>query len=208
MRTRLFRVSLAHVFFVGYCFVHSPALQAAPVEYRVSVDDFVSLSIDGVQVASYDGFPWVDRFFTLDLPTGWYSFDLTYRNRFGSTALYFFERATSADPWEIVPRGDFRSLDGTGTLISGLRADYSLLTGTTLGTVFGEGPIAHGWFNSYQGATGDWGHGWFDTNWGSFQERLTGEIFVGGAAVPEPASISLLIAAALLGGMRKLLRPR
>jgi hypothetical protein len=74
--------------------------------------------------------------------------------------------------------------------VNGLRADYSLLDGTSLGTVYGEGPIAHGWFNLYEGASGQWAGGLVDTNWGNFQERLTGEIHIN--AVPEPMTWAML----------------
>ena len=49
---------------------------AAPTSFQVSVDDFVSLSIGGVSVASNDAFPWGMTTGSVDLPAGWYPISL------------------------------------------------------------------------------------------------------------------------------------
>ena len=169
---------------------------AASTYYHLSVDDFGSLAINGSQVASYDAYPWGDASGSIDLSPGWYSINLTFKNRWGTSALRFSERSDPQDPWEFVPLSHLRSYDGTGAMVEGLRADYYALDGALLGTIFGEGPIAHGWPNYYEGEAGKSGGAIVDqywrANWRTFEERLTGEIYVSGAAVPEPAPLSLL----------------
>ena len=169
---------------------------AAPTYYELSVDDFGSLVINGSQVASYDAYPWGNATGSVDLAPGWYPISLSFKNRWGTSALRFSERSDPQEPWDFVPLSHLRSHDGTGALVEGLRADYYALDGALLGTVFGEGPIAHGWANYYEGEAGKSGGAIVDlywrANWRTFEERLTGEIYVSGAAVPEPAPLSLL----------------
>ncbi|CAG0947450.1 PEP-CTERM sorting domain-containing protein [Geobacter sp.] len=173
---------------------------AMSLEYRFSVDDYVSLKINNTLIASYDAYPWGVAEGTVNFTEGWYPIELIYKNRWGSTAFRFYEREDSNDPWGIVPLTDLRSLDGSGALVQGLRADYYTLGGSFLGTLYGEGPIEHGWLNLYEGVTGQWGNGIVDTNWGDFEERLTGEIFVSSAAVPTPEpSTWCLFLAGLIG---------
>ncbi|MCC7183975.1 MAG: hypothetical protein IT509_10450 [Rhodocyclaceae bacterium] len=159
---------------------------SATTYFRVSADDYTQLMINGSVVAAYDGIPWGEAYGSVDLPPGWYAIDLTYMNRYGSTAFYFFDRTDPTAEWQIVPLARMRSLDASGQAVSGLRADYSTLTGAALGTIYGEGPIAHGWSNQYQGQTAAWAGGLVDTNWGDFHERLTGELYVG--PVPEAST--------------------
>ncbi len=154
-------------------------LSSTTTYFYVSVDDFATLKINGSLVASYDAAPQGNVFGSVDLPSGWYPFELIYKNRYGSTYLSFSSRTDLNDPWQLVPRNDLRSLDGSGSTVQGLRADYHTLTGTHLGTIYGEGPIQHGWSNLYEGVTAQWAGGLVDTNWGKFEERLTGEIFIG-----------------------------
>jgi hypothetical protein len=169
---------------------------AAPTFYHLSVDDYASLVVDGSPVASYDAYPWGEASGSVDLAPGWYSIDLTFRNRWGTSALYFSERSNPQDPWTFVPLDHLRSYDGTGALVQGLRADYFTLGGSLLETIFGEGPIAHGWSDYYEGEAGKSGGAIVDSywraNWRNFEERLTGEIYVSGTSVPEPAPLALL----------------
>jgi len=169
---------------------------ATPIQYDLSVDDYGSLIINGSLVASYDAYPWGEVSGSIDLAPGWYTIDLTYKNRWGTSALRFYERADSQDPWEYVPLSHLRSYDASGALVEGLRADYYELGGQLLGSIYGEGPIAHGWSDMYEGLTGQSGGPIVDTywraNWLPFEEHLTGEIYVSGASVPEPAPLALV----------------
>jgi len=169
---------------------------AAPTFFQVSVDDFVSLSIGGVPVASYDAFPWGTASASVNLLAGWYPISLIYANRWGTSALYFSQRQDVSNPWELVPADRLRSHDASGALIEGLRGDYYTSTGDFLGTLYGEGPIAHGWPQSYEGQTGPVGNAIVDqywiANWQAFEERLSGEIYIGGTAVPEPMPLALV----------------
>jgi hypothetical protein len=186
------RTSFAALLLTGFL-VHCNAqgVQAGPVTYHVSADDYAKLTIDGSLVGSYDGVPWGHVYSNVSLPSGWYSFELIYKNRFGSTHITLEQDTGSG--FANVPKSYYRSLDATGNLIEGLRANYYTLGGSLLGTVYGEGPINHGWFNLYQGQIAPWAGGLVDTNWGLFEERLTGEIFIpGDNEVPEPASALLL----------------
>ncbi len=168
---------------------------ATPSYYDLSVDDYGSLVVNGSLVGSYDEYPWGEVSGSVDLAPGWYPIELSYKNRWGTSALRFYERADPQDPWEIVPLSHLRSLDASGTLVQGLRADYYELGGPLLGSIYGEGPIAHGWYDLYEGLTGQSGGPIVDeywrANWRSFEERLTGEIYVSGASVPEPATLAL-----------------
>lgn len=193
------RVSLAALVLTGLLVHWTPQdAQAGLVSYHVSADDFARMSIDGNLVAAYDGVPWGHVYSSVTLPSGWYDFELIYKNRFGSTHLTLEQETTPGAGYSVVPLASFRSLDGLGNLVQGLRAEYYTLGGAHLGTIYGEGPINHGWFNLYEGVVAPWAGGLVDTNWGLFEERLTGEIFIPGTtAVPEPASALLLA----LGGL-------
>jgi hypothetical protein len=168
---------------------------AAPTYFQLSVDDFGSLSIDGVSVATYDAFPWGVASGSVDLAAGWYPISLDYANRWGTSALYFYQRDDLASPWELVPADRLRSRDASGSLVDGLRADYYTSTGAFLGTLFGEGPVAHGWPQLYAGQGGAIGNPIVDqywiANWRAFEARLSGEIYIDGAAIPEPAPLAL-----------------
>lgn len=142
----------------------------------------------------------------VDLPAGWYPIELTYQNFGGSTNFYFLEDYTLGGTQQLVAKSWLRSLDASGGYVSGLRADYygDLAWTAFLGTVYGEGPIAHGYAPgppySYQGVVNtapniSWGPYIPDAGWSVFSERLTGEIYPP-AAVPEPATL-LLVGAGL-----------
>lgn len=148
--------------------------------FLLSTDDYGVLRINGATIAAYDDYPWGNATGSVSLPGGWYPFELTYKNRYGSTGLYLYQRPVSSDPWNLVPLSSFRYTSPTGTISPGLRGDYYTLSGAYLGTTFGEGPIAHGWNNQYNGRGGQWGNGLVDTNWGQFEERITGEIRIAG----------------------------
>jgi hypothetical protein len=173
----------------------APAV-AAPTYFQVSVDDFVSLSIDGVAIASYDAYPWGTATGSIDRPAGWYPISLDYANRWGTSALYFSQRQDLASPWEFVPADHLRSRGASGALVEGLRGDYYSSSGDFLGTLFGEGPVAHGWSQNYEGLNGAIGNAIVDqywiANWRAFEERLSGEIYLAGTAVPEPTPLALL----------------
>jgi hypothetical protein len=88
--------------------------------------------------------------------------------------------------------------------VSGLRGDYyNGLGGAYQFTVYGEGPIDHGAlsFTSeiYQGQAGLWAGAYGPSS--NFEERLSGEIFVG---APEPSSMLL----ALIGVVSLLVQRR
>lgn len=185
---------------------------ADPTYFQLSVDDFGSLSINGVSVATYDAYPWGMTSGSVDLPAGWYPISIDYANRWGTSALYFYERQDNASPWEIVPADHLRSRDASGALVQGLRGDYYSSLGTFLGTLFGEGPIAHGWSQNYEGQSGPIGNAIVDqywiANWRAFEERLSGEIYIAGTAVHEPAPLALFgLGLGMLAVGRRLGRP-
>lgn len=85
--------------------------------------------------------------------------------------------------------------------INGLYAGYYSLGGVFQFDVYGEGPLAHGWDSSplqthYQNETNHlWGGVY--SSWVTFEERLSGAIFIGADppdpnATPEPGSLTLL----------------
>ena len=187
----------------------APQASATSVNYWLSVDDYGSVYIDGNLVASYDSSPWAYVFFTADLTPGWHDFQLIYKNRWGTDALYFSQQYPGQPNYSYVPRDYFRSFDQNATLVSGLRADYYNLGGTTIvATVYGEGPIANGWSHMYQNVyypndTYYWAGLYSD--WSQFEEHLSGQIFV---PTPEPSSLLLVgtgILSALAVVRRKLL---
>lgn len=151
---------------------------ADSIDFFLSADDFTKLYIDGVYITGYDDYPWGTAQATVALTPGWHHIRLEYANRWGSTGFYFYYRQPKDSDFRLVPRSALRSTSQTGTAVSGLRATYS--NGTV---VYGEGPIAHGWWNLYQGqSSSTWGGN--NPNWGVFSETLTGEIFVGDCTVP------------------------
>ncbi|MHC4170114.1 MAG: PKD domain-containing protein [Planctomycetota bacterium] len=161
---------------------------AVSVQYYLGVDDYGDLWIDGVLVAHYDGGAQGHDFTdVLDLSPGWHDVELHIKNRWGSSTVGLYEVTGPGPDLTHVPREDLRSLNEQGQYVSGLRAEYYTLGGSTpYKTVYGEGPIAHtsggdtGYrLGYYQGEYGDGtGAPWVGL-WQTFEERLYGQIYVG-----------------------------
>jgi hypothetical protein len=182
-------------FLAAFLFAGISASNAFADLYDITmyVDDFGSLSIGGILVGSYDGVPAASITNTIDLAPGWHSIEIDYKNRFGTNSLAL-QWTLPGDSLSIIPLANLRSLDQNGDLVSGLRGDYFSLAGTPLFTVYGEGPIHHSALNFadeiYEGQPGLWA-GTFGPS-ATFQERLSGEIFLPPSEVPEPSAIVLL----------------
>lgn len=140
------------------------------VNFLVSVDDYAELHIDGQLVASYDDFPWGIATAALQLSPGWHDLRIVYRNRWGSNALRLERRYEDEAATSVIPRADLRCLNGEGRWVAGLRADYEAFT------LYGEGPINHGYPGLYEGVPGLWA-GVYDY-WALFSETLTGQVFI------------------------------
>jgi hypothetical protein len=168
------------------------ASRASADTFDLFADDYGTLKINGQLIATVDTQPGGDTSSSVDLTPGWYSIAIDYKNRWGSTGLLLQDQPTADDPRATVLKSRLQSLDASGDLIEGLHADYYTLDGTLLGTVYGEGPIDHGYYNRYEGTSGSWANGLVDGNWGLFEERLTGQIYVGATSVPEPGTLGLL----------------
>lgn len=145
-------------------------------DFYVSVDDYARLVVDGQLLASYDASPWGEAWGSAALSPGWHTIQFDYANRWGSTHVSLYWKKRSATSYVLVPRSSMRSSGASGAQVQGLRADYS--GGGQSFTVYGEGPIDHGWPSLYQGQTSSLWGGVFDANWGKFSETLTGEILV------------------------------
>jgi hypothetical protein len=188
-------------------------LIAAPVnaelmQYYLGVDDYGDLTIDGVLEAHYDAYPQGgDMTSILDLTPGWHDIEILIKNRWGSSSVGLYTvTGPSQNILTIVPLMDLRSLDAQGLYISGLKADYYTLGGTTpYKTVYGEGPISHvsggdtGYrLGIYQGVLGDGsGPPWVGL-WDTFEERLTGQIYV----TPVPGAVLLGILGLSVAGVK------
>jgi hypothetical protein len=158
------------------------------VSFNFHVEDHAAVSIDGKSVGSYDNPHAAGNIvFTPKLTPGWHSLAIDYANQLGTNCLAL--RSATSNGYSIIPRSSFRSLDQNGNYVSGLRADYySSLGGPYLFTAYGEGPIDHCARSSteeiYQGVPGLWA-GVFGP-FAIFEERLNGEILVGGCQVNVP----------------------
>jgi hypothetical protein len=208
-------ISLVMAVIVGSCFAPLAAF-AVTVQYGMNPDDYASLYINGSHVMTFDSGGSGTVSGAVTLAEGWYSITLDYKNRWGTDALgFWWDAGEGGNPFSsIVPEAHFRSQDSSGLWISGLRADYywlnsDLTRGAFIQTIYGEGPIAHG-YQSYEG----WNNGksWPTVGYsGKFEEILTGEIFVGTAPpspTPEPATMLFLVSGliGLLGFRRKWIR--
>jgi len=172
------------------------ASQAGVVQYGFGVDDFVQFYIDGNLKASYDEYP-AGAVHTdyLNLSNGWHDIQIIYKNRWISNYLELDE-ISNTGIWNPVPIESLRSLDSQGNLIQGLRAEYFTLEGDYVTTIYGEGPIYHGWTpqgSRYQGVNPSLWAGIYD-GFSLFEERLSGQIFV----IPEPSTLLLLGLGAML----------
>ena len=190
---------------------------ADTVNFGLNTDDYGWLQINGATVVFQDCWGSCGNQNPVSLSGGWYDVDIKYLNRWGSTNLFLSQDYTSGTGDQtLVPLSWLRSRDATGAWISGLQADYYTLAsrpapgeggydaavGTYLGTVYGEGPIGHGyasgfpyWYEGQQNVSGySWGPYISDAGWGSFAEHLTGQIYMPGPVngVPEPATFVLL----------------
>jgi hypothetical protein len=184
---------------------------ATMMQYVVDADDYAMVYIDSQLVISYNqGGNGTSFSLPLELGNGWHSITIEYMNRWGSNNLCLGWMDNGS--WAEVALQSMRSQDQTGNWISGLKAEYHddlSFTSTPVLTLYGEGPIDHGWVWSgtpgqssiipkYQGVSpANWGG--IYNGWSSFAERLSGEVLV----IPEPATLSLLA----LGGLT-LLRKR
>jgi hypothetical protein len=165
-------------------------VNAAMVEYALSVDDYGTLTLDGQRLLLIDtpGQSWQTTG-PLDLSPGWHDIEIDYKNRWGTNVMAFYE---VTDVFTDVPRENLRSLDAQGQLVSGLKADYYDLSGNYLQTVYGEGPIHHGsipvapLYTAYQGVENTLWAGTYD-RWDQFEERLSGQVFV----TPLPGAVLL-----------------
>ena len=183
-------------------------VNAEMVQYNLGVDDYGELWIDGQLEAFYDGFPQGgDMTDLLDLAPGWHDIQINIKNRWGSSSVGLYTvTGPTQNIYTHVPLLDLRSLDATGSVVSGLKAEYYTLGGTTpYKTVYGEGPIAHvsggdtGYRPGlYQGVLGDGtGPPWVGL-WATFEERLSGEIYV----TPVPPAVLLGILGITVAGLK------
>jgi hypothetical protein len=186
----------------------------ADITFYLYVDDYGALTINGNTVIA-DNWGQNGAAMPVSLAGGWYDVDIKYMNRWGSTNLSINQDYTSGDgSYLIVPLSWTRSQDASGAWISGLRADYYSLhsapypgaggydaaVGTFLGTVYGEGPIQHGYasgypyyYNGQNNTSGfSWGPYIADAGWDHFAEHLTGQIYIPVTSVPEPSLMLLL----------------
>ena len=169
-------------------FLLASQAHAVAVDFYISVDDYTKLYIDGQLLASYDDYPWGEARASVDLTEGWHDIRLDYANRWGSTHFSFYYKLPGDADYRLVPLTSLRSADSSGNTIPGLRADYS-----GGGTVYGEGPIQHGWYNLYQGQSSTLWAGQFDVNWGVFSETLTGQILIGSDCPTSSSSADIIV---------------
>lgn len=177
---------------------------ASIVHFDFYVDDYATVSIDGISRGSYDAVPAGNIVFDADLTQGWHDFSMDYANRYGTNFLALRQQYAGDPGISVIPLNDFRSLNQSGQYINGLHADYyNALGGSYLFSVYGEGPIDNGALSFtteiYEGNIGLWA-GTFGPS-STFEERLTGQMYISGA--PEPSAGVLAI-----GGIGLLLLTR
>jgi hypothetical protein len=161
--------------------------QSSPVSvtFGLGADDFGSLSIGGQVVCTYDNiFAAGGCNGTVNMVPGvWYDISIDYKNRAGSDGMSLawdqpgpkiigYGSIANGSAPNLVPLANLRTSTGSG-FVSGLTGQYFTLSGTTVRTAVGEGPIddADQIYNNK--FAGSWnGFGRFDL----FEERLTGQI--------------------------------
>ncbi len=178
--------------------------QATTVTFTISADDYGQLYVGGTFIAGHDlpGSGASSGTFSM-VPGTWYDISIDYKNRGGWQALTLWWDQPGLELFpggNLILRENFRTSDGQGGYVSGLKADYYDPSGNLLKTVIGEGPIRHDNYtyqNEYHYEYGRYTWpGIGDTT--LFEERLTGQIQLSSSAVPLPPSM-LLLGSGLLG---------
>lgn len=154
---------------------------AVEIDFFIGVDDYVEFYVDGELLGTYDDFPAGEVRLTKDLTPGWHDVRIVYKNRYGSNFLWFARKYPHDSDYQAMPVDEMRSLDAAGSYVQGLRGEYDgvNVNGQNVRfTVYGEGPVYHGYPDTYEGETGKLWAGEFD-GWSKFTEVLTGQFFVG-----------------------------
>ena len=183
-------------------------VHAGMVNFDFYVDDYAVVTVDGNPAGSYNNSAAAGNIdFALNLAPGWHSIAIDYANQAGTNFLNVRWQQPGDPALALIPLADMRSLDQNSQWIAGLRGDYyNSLGGSYLFTVYGEGPIRNGATSFtdelYEGNTGLWA-GVFGPS-ALFEERLSGDILVGGVAgTPEPAGIVLAACGLALLAVRR-----
>jgi len=158
-----------------------------PVTFGAGADDYMTLTIGGTLVATYDNISAAGGTagtFNM-IPGVWYNISIDYKNRAGSDGMSLTWNQPGTAPnggygsvvsqSALVPLACFQTTNGQGQTISGLTAQYYDLSGNLQSTVYGEGPL-NAINDEYENTPGlSWnGEGYFSL----FEERLTGQIML------------------------------
>lgn len=192
-----------------FCFIPS-LTYAIHVDYHLGADDHARLYIDNSLIAHLNSAG--GTYASVDLDEGWYDFGLIYWNAGGSNGLGLLQDYDSTGVYQTIPLEYYCSLDQDDEYINGLRADYYTFDGSSITTIYGEGPIHHGHSVTAPGVVYEGEHvlwaGIFG-GWSCFEERLSGQIYVGSSPpnpIPEPAT--MLLFSTGLAGLAVLRRKR
>ncbi len=177
-----FCMNIIWVLFISSILIPFSYAQNIQKELKVTVDDFIILKIANKLVYHYNDYPVRADIKSINLPEGWHSIEIEYKNKFGSNLLKLEEKLPQRKYFSLIPKNCFRYLDDSKLFyIIGLRADYYDLHENFIQTVLGEGPIYHAYSDYtpaiYQNKFGLWAKN-FD-GWASFEEKLRGEIYIG-----------------------------